>query len=78
MNVTLMGFNTYKGKDGVERAELHCVTDLKMKNGVQVMIVRCPIDPFVSLVVGKEYKIITEPYTFNGELRTRFIGVESI
>lgn len=76
MIVKLIGFNLYKGKDEVERAELHVTTDLKMKNGNQVMIIRVPTDPFVTLIVGNEYKVLIEPYTFNGELRTRFVGIE--
>lgn len=75
MKVTLIGFNLFKAKDGSDRAEVHLVTDLKMKNGNQVMITRIPVDPFVSLVVGKDYEADVEVYTFNGEMRSRIVGL---
>lgn len=77
MRAQLIGFNTYKRKtDNSDWAEVHLATDLPMKNGCQVLIARIPYDPYSSLIVGQEYDIISEPYTYNGELKTRITGLK--
>lgn len=76
MIVKLIGFNLYKAKDESDRAEVHLVTDLPMKNGCQVIIARIPYDPYVSLVVGQEYEASIDVYTYNGEMRSRISGLK--
>lgn len=76
MIVKLIGFNLYKAKDGTDRAEVHLVTDLPMKNGCQVMIARIPYDPFVTLDIGQDYEATLEVYTYNGEMRSRISGLK--
>ena len=76
MTVKLIGFNTYKGKDGLDHAECHLTTDLPMKNGNQVYIARIVVDPFISLVIGQEYEADIQQYTYNGELRCRISGLK--
>lgn len=75
MKVKLIGFNTYKTKDGQDRAEVHMVTDLPLKNGSQVMIARIPLDPYQTLTVGSDYEAIVDVYTYNGELKSKITGL---
>lgn len=75
MKVTLIGFNTYKTKDGQDRAEVHMVTDLPLKQGYQVMIARIPYDPYQTLIVGSEYEATVDVYTYNGELKSKITGL---
>lgn len=76
MYAKLIGFNPYKSKDGRDMVEIHIATDIPMKNGCQVIVARIPSDPFNTLIVGQEYEVVTQPYTFNGELRSRIVALK--